>query len=229
MNPKDAAARKAVQYVQPNTLIGIGTGSTSAFAIRALGERVQREGLKIVAVPTSEQSRVLAEQLGIPLADLSEVGMLDLTFDGADEVDDDLNLIKGGGGALLREKIVASASRELVIIVDDSKVKPKLGSFPLPIAVVPFGHEATHRRLLEFTPNVNLRMDKADPSHPFVTDDHLYIYDMQMGQIDDPPALELAIRRIVGVAEVGLFIRMTSRLVIGYADGHTEEKMRDED
>ena len=225
MEPKDAAARKAVQYVQPNTIIGIGTGTTSAYAIRALGERVQREGLKIVAVPTSEQSRALAEQLGIPLADLSEVGTLDLTFDGADEVDADLNLIKGGGGALMREKIVASASRELVIIVDDSKVKPKLGAFPLPIAVVPFGHEATHRRLLEFTPNVALRMDKTDPSQPFITDDHLYIYDMQMGHIDDPPSLEIAIRRIVGVAEVGLFIKMTSRLVIGYADGHTEEKV----
>ena len=224
MEPKDAAARKAVQYVQPNTIIGIGTGTTSAYAIQALGQRVKQENLQITAVPTSEQSRVLAEQLNIPLADLSEVGTLDLTIDGADEVDADLNLIKGGGGALLREKIVASASRELIIIVDVGKVKPKLGSFPLPIAVVPFGHEATHRRLLEFTPNVALRMDKAAPSQPFVTDDHLYIYDMRLGQIDDPPALETALRRIVGVAEVGLFIHMTTRLVIGYADGHTEEK-----
>lgn len=224
MEPKDAAARRAVQYVQPNTIIGIGTGTTSAYAIQALGERVQREGLKIVAVPTSERSGILAAQLNIPLADLSEVGTLDLTFDGADEVDADLHLIKGGGGALLREKIVASASRELIIIVDDSKVKPKLGSFPLPIAVVPFGHEATHRRLLEHTPNVLLRMDKTNPSQPYITDDHLYIYDMQMGQIDDPPALETALRGIVGVAEVGLFIHMTSRLVIGYADGHTEER-----
>ena len=223
VEPKDAAARRAVEYVHSGMTIGIGTGTTSAYAIAALGERVQSEGLQIRAVPTSVRSREMAQELHIPLIDLSDVDGLDLTIDGADEVDAGLNLIKGGGGALLREKIVASASRQLIIICDPDKIKPLLGAHPLPVAVVPFGHEATRRRLLQFTPHVTLRPDASNPARPFVTDDQLYIYDLQMSPINDPPALEADLRRIVGVAEVGLFIHMAARVIVGHADGHIQE------
>ncbi len=223
MEPKEAAARRAVQSVQSGMTIGIGTGTTSAYAIQALGERVLREGLQIRAVPTSVRSREMAQSLNIPIISLSDVEGLDLTIDGADEVDASLNLIKGGGGALLREKIVASASRELIIICDPAKIKPLLGAHPLPVAVVPFGHETTRRRLLQFTPNVTLRLDASGPARPFVTDDQLYIYDLEMPPINDPPALEAALRRIVGVAEVGLFTHMAARVIVGYPDGHTQE------
>ena len=228
MDAKEVAARRAVQYVQSGMTLGIGTGSTSAYAITALGERVKREALQIRAVPTSVRSREMAEELSIPLVDLSDVGQLDVTIDGADEVDKDLNLIKGGGGALLREKIVASASRELIIICDDSKIKPFLGARPLPVAVVPFGHEATYRRLRQLTPNITLRMDATNPALPFVTDDQLHIFDLDMKQIEDVAGCEAAIRRIVGVVEVGLFTRMAARVIVGYADGHAEELLPQE-
>jgi ribose 5-phosphate isomerase A len=228
VDAKDVAARSAVQYVQSGMTMGIGTGSTSAYAITALGERIKRENLQIRAVPTSVGSREMAEALGIPLVDLSDVGHLDLTIDGADEVDRDLNLIKGGGGALVREKIVASASRELIIICDDSKIKSHLGTHPLPVAVVPYGYEATHRRLRQFTPDITLRMNAANPTQPFVTDDQLYIFDLDMKRIDDVAGCEADIRRIVGVVEVGLFTRMAARVIVGYADGHAEERRQEE-
>ncbi len=224
MDPKEVAARRAVQYIQSGMTIGIGTGSTSAFAISAIGERVRQEGLRLRAIPTSDHSREQAETLGIPLIGFEQATALDLTIDGADEVDADLHLIKGGGGALLREKIVARASAQLIIICDDSKMKAKLGGHALPVAVVPFGHEATCRRLHAFTESVTLRPDSQDPSRPFLTDDHLFIYDLQMAPILDPPALESDIRGIVGVVEVGLFTHMASRVVVGYEDGHIEER-----
>lgn len=229
MDAKEVAARRAVQYVQSGMTIGIGTGSTAAYAITALGERVHNEGLQIRAVPTSVASREMAEALGIPLVDLSAVGELDLTIDGADEVDQNLNLIKGGGGALLREKIVASASRELIIICDDSKLKPFLGAHPLPVAVVPFGCKVTHRRLSRLAADLTLRMNAANPKEPFVTDDQLYILDLDMERIEDVVQCEADIRRIVGVAEVGLFTHMAARVIVGYADGHVEEKGRQEE
>jgi ribose 5-phosphate isomerase A len=223
MVAKEVAARRAVSYVKDGMTLGIGTGTTSAYAIQAIGERIRQEGLKLRAVPTSMRSRDMALQLGIPLVDLSDQGIreLDLTIDGADEVDAKLCLIKGGGGALVREKIVASAGRELIIICDESKCKPVLGAFPLPIAVVPFGHEVTHRRLQEVTPEVLLRR-MADGS-PFITDDGLLIYDMHLHAIPDPGAMEQRLKRIVGVAEVGLFVGMATRVVVGYEDGHTVE------
>ncbi len=206
--------------------VGIGTGSTAAYAIAALGERVARERIHVRAVPTSVRSRELAEALHIPLVDLSEVGELDLTIDGADEVDPALHLIKGGGGALLREKIVANASRERIIICDDSKLKPFLGAHPLPVAVVPFGYEATHRGLRRFCEQAVLRTGER-PDEPFVTDDGCYIFDLHMGHILDPPLLEQHLKHLIGVVEVGLFIGMTTRLVVGFADGHTEEHTPD--
>jgi ribose 5-phosphate isomerase A len=226
MGAKEAAAQRAVMDVQDGMTIGIGTGSTSAFAIQALAERISREGLKIRAVPTSERSREMAQSLGIVLVDLSDekVGELDLMIDGADEVDERLNLIKGGGGALLREKIVAAASRELIIICDDSKCKRQLGAFPLPVAVVPFGYAATHRRLERLGAIAELR--SGSDGKPYVTDDSCFIYDLHMRQIPDPAGLEQQIRSIVGVVEVGLFVQMATRVIVGYSDGHVELRER---
>jgi len=225
LDAKAVAARKAVAYVQNGMILGLGSGSTAAHAIRFLGERIRKEGLEVRGVPTSGRSRRLAEELGIPLIDLVGVDAIDLTIDGADEVDPALHLIKGGGGALVREKIVACASRELIIICDDSKLKPALGAFPLPVAVVPFGWETTRRRLERFGGAITLRQ-AADSNAPFVTDDGFYILDLHLGRIEDVPALERQLKQVVGVVEVGLFVGLASRVVVGYTDGHTEERVR---
>ncbi|HLK61387.1 MAG TPA: ribose-5-phosphate isomerase RpiA [Chthonomonadaceae bacterium] len=223
MDAKEAAARRAVAYVQDGMTIGIGSGSTATFAIRAIGERVQNEGLKVRGVPTSSKSRSLAEAMSIPEFELSESLPIDLTIDGADEVDPSLHLIKGGGGALLREKLVASASKALLVICDESKLKPTLGAFPLPVAVVPFGWETTRRRLQRFGDTITLRR-VSENGDPFVSDDGLFILDLHLGKILDAAALEDNIKRTVGVVEVGLFVGLTSRVIVGYADGRTEER-----
>jgi len=223
VDAKEAAARRAVAYVQDGMTIGIGSGSTATFAIRAIGERVQNEGLKVRGVPTSSKSRSLAEAMSIPEFELSESLPIDLTIDGADEVDPSLHLIKGGGGALLREKLVASASKALLVICDESKLKPTLGAFPLPVAVVPFGWETTRRRLQRFGDTITLRR-VSENGDPFVSDDGLFILDLHLGKILDAAALEDNIKRTVGVVEVGLFVGLTSRVIVGYADGRTEER-----
>ncbi len=173
-------------------------------------------------VPSSERSRALAESLNIPIVALTDLREIDLTIDGADEVDPDFNLIKGGGGALLREKIVASASREVLIIVDASKIKPALGGFPLPVAILPFGVQATLRRLAAFGTAVTLRPDPKKPAQPFVTDDGLHIADVCLHPVTDPAPLERALKQIVGVAEVGLFIGLATQIIVGHADGRVE-------
>ncbi len=199
MTGKEAAARRAITYVQSGMTIGLGTGSTAVFAIQALSERIQEEGIQVTGVPTSSRSRELAQSLGIPLTDFSRIQTLDLTIDGADEVDAGLNLIKGGGGALLQEKIVAAASRRLLIICDESKVKPALGSFPLPVAVIPYGWQSTQAQLQRLCREARLRRDGTTDA-PYVTDDHLYILDLHTDPILDPPSLEQQLRDIPGVA-----------------------------
>ncbi len=223
VDAKEAAARKAITYVRDGMTLGLGTGSTAAWALRALGERVQNEGLQVRGVATSAHSQKLAMALGIPLMSLSEVEAIDLTIDGADEIDPFLNCIKGGGGALVREKLVAYASREFVVICDERKTKPALGTFPIPVAVVPFGWETTQRRLQRLTPNVTLRL--AADNAPYVTDDGLHILDLHMGLIADPADWERRLKMVAGVAEVGLFVGMAARVVIGFDDGHTEERL----
>jgi ribose 5-phosphate isomerase A len=223
MNAKAAAARRAVTYVQNGMILGLGTGSTAACAIEAIGERIRQEGLRVQGVPTSARSEELARQWNIPIRSLSGSLEIDLTIDGADEVDTALNLIKGGGGALVREKIVAVASRERLIIVDESKQTPVLGAFPLPVAVIPFGWESTQRQLQALCPDVRLRA--ASDGSPYRTDDGLYLLDLPMGRIEDPAALEAALKRMVGVVEVGLFVGLTTRLIVGYTDGRIEERV----
>lgn len=224
MDAKEVAARRAVADVQEGMTLGLGTGSTATHAIRLLGERIQREGLRIQGVPTSQRSKVQAEQLGIPLVDFSQVTSIDMTIDGADEIDPALHLIKGGGGALVQEKIVACATRELVVICDPTKIKPHLGGFPLPVAIIAFGWQATLRHLESFHYPVRLRTH-ADGSI-YRTDDGLYIADMECSVIADPVGLESELKSLVGVAEVGLFTGLAQRVIVGYEDGTTQIKER---
>jgi ribose 5-phosphate isomerase A len=221
---KQAAARTAARLVVPNSIVGLGTGSTATFFVEALAERVRNDGLVVRAVvPTSEGSRALAERHGLPIIALGPDTRPDLTVDGADEVQvADLALIKGGGGALVREKLVAVASRRFVVIADADKAVERLGVFPLPIAIVPFGAEATRARLEEVAgvPAV-LRTRSGDPRTPFVTDDGLYLLDVRFGAdaIGDAAQTENRLKTITGVVEVGLFVGVAHEVLLGQADG----------
>jgi ribose 5-phosphate isomerase A len=216
---KQLAAEAAAELVESGMTVGLGTGSTAVYAIRRLGTRVA-EGLAIRAVPTSTQSEKLAREVGIPLVDFGEVTGLDLTLDGADELDPALHLTKGGGGALFREKIVAAASRRLVIFADHSKRVERLGRFPLPVEVNPFGWQVAAARIAALCPNVTLRQAGDTP---FVTDNHGYILDCAFGEIPDPPALERQLRAITGVTETGLFIAMAEQAFVG--EGETVHRI----
>ena len=220
MNAKEAAARAAVGLVKDGMALGLGTGTTAAYAVEALGERIKNEGLKIRGISTSESTTRQAIAMGITLTDFSADPELDMTIDGADEVDGSGCLIKGGGGALLREKIVASASHEMVVICDSSKMKQTLGAHALPVAVIPFGIETTLHQLSKICGNLALR--RSGSGMPVITDDGLYLIDMQFTSIPSPSEMESRIRQVVGVVEVGLFVGIASRAVVGYDDGHTE-------
>lgn len=219
---KRAAAARAVEFVRSGTRLGLGTGSTAKHFVELIGERV-RAGLDIVAVPTSEATRVQAELCGIPLTTLDETPELDLTVDGADEIGPDLSLIKGGGGALLREKIVAAASARMIVIADASKWVDALGRFPLPIEVTPFGFSATLRAVdrvigaLQRTGPLALRQSKD--GHAFVTDGGHWIIDAALGRIDDPKAMAHALSGVPGVMEHGLFVDLAQMVIIGGPDG----------
>jgi ribose 5-phosphate isomerase A len=208
---KAAAAELAVAELRDGMIVGLGTGSTATLAVRAIGRRV-REGLRITGVATSEHTEALARELGIPLTTLAEDTVIDVTIDGADEVErGTLALIKGAGGALLREKIVASASRRLVIVIDPSKWVDRLGTrYPVPVEVVPFGWPTTAARLRRLGATPELRRDGG---RPFVTDGGHYILDCGFPGIPDPAALAQQLDGVVGVVEHGLFIGLTSRVV----------------
>ena len=219
---KRQAAARAVEQVQDGMKLGLGTGSTAKHFVELLGERV-RAGLKVIGVPTSEATRADAERCGVPLTTLDQVDRLDLTVDGADEIDANLELIKGGGGALLREKIVAAASDRMIVIADDTKWVKTLGRFPLPIEVIPFGLGAT-RRAIEtvFAENgVSGQMDvrKAKDGHAFVTDGGHWIVDAHLGAIADSPRLAAALNSIPGVVEHGLFIGLARTAVLAGPQG----------
>ena len=215
---KKIAAETAVAQVKDGMIVGLGTGSTAAYAIDALGKLVQN-GLHIIGIPTSEQTARQARALGIPLATLAEQTQVDLTIDGADEVEGgSLNLIKGRGGALLREKIVASASTRLVIIVDETKLVDRLGSrYAVPVEVVPFGWQVAARNLREVGATVSIR--RGDEGRLFVSDGGHYILDCAFGTIAAPASLEQKLNSIVGVVEHGLFLGMTSEVIVGGPDG----------
>jgi ribose 5-phosphate isomerase A len=230
LNTKKLAAEKALDYIREGMILGLGTGSTAYWAIQGIGERV-RKGLKVKAVATSLQSEALAREVGIPIFSLSDVDHIDLTIDGADEVDEKLNLIKGGGGALLREKIVAAATLYYIIIVDESKLVKHLGKFPLPVEVTPFGWEMTRARLEKLGCSTRLRtaadMAKGDAKKTagdafFLTDNDHYIIDCSFGSIADPALLHSQVNAITGVMDNGLFIGMANLVIVGNEDGSTK-------
>lgn len=219
---KREAAARALDYVRPGMRLGLGTGSTAAHFVDLLAEKV-KAGLDIVGVPTSEATRAQAERLGVPLTTLDEEAELDLTIDGADEVDPDLCLIKGGGGALLREKIVASASKEMIVVADDTKYVKRLGRFPLPIEVVDFGMGATiHAIKLALKASGcdgPIRLRHRPDGHVFVTDQGHLILDAGLGAIADARRLAQELSRVPGIMEHGLFVGLASRVILAGNEG----------
>jgi len=223
---KFVAAKRALDYVESGMRLGLGTGSAAAWMVRILGEMVRDEGLKIIGVPTSDRTADLARKVGVPIATLEQVKWLDLTIDGADEFDSNLNLIKGGGGALLQEKIVATASDHMVVISDISKEVETLGAFPLPVEVVSFGWETTKALIEEALVNTDVMGRGAslrlNQDRPFVTDEGHYILDLHLKRIAQPRKLSLILNQIPGVVENGLFIDICDTIVIGHGDGNVE-------
>jgi len=220
---KFVAAKRACDYVQTGMKVGLGTGSTAAWMVRCLGERVREEGLRIVGVPTSTRTAELARQVGVPITSLDDAKWLDLTIDGADEFDPQLALIKGGGAALLQEKIVATASDQMIVITDAAKEVASLGAFPLPVEVIPFGWQTTKALIEELlvgldvmNREVSLRMNG---DRPLITDENNYIVDLHLKRIGNPRQLALVLNQIPGVVENGLFIDICDIVVIGHADG----------
>ncbi len=223
---KRAAALRAAEMVEDGMKLGLGTGSTAAFLVRGLGERARDEGLRVVAVATSERTAALAREVGIEVVPLDGAGWLDLTIDGADEVDGQFRLIKGGGGALLREKIVAAASDRMAVIADEGKRVEHLGAFPLPVEVIPFGWQAT-QRIVERELGALDVWGRASAlrmagERPFVTDQGNHILDLALGRIGDPEGLAAVLNAVPGVVENGLFLGMCATLVVGREDGTAE-------
>lgn len=218
---KQEAARASLKFIQDGQIVGLGTGSTAAYFIQFLGERM-KAGLKIRGIPTSNHAEQLARRSGIPLVTLADVSYIDVDVDGADEFDPQLRLIKGGGGALLREKIVASAARKFVVVADASKQVATLGKFPLPVEVIPFAESVLTHRITDLGAKVALR--KASNGSPFRTDEGHHILDCSFGQIPDPPALARILNDMPGVVEHGLFINMASVVLIGKEEGVVELK-----
>ena len=216
---KQAAAQASMRFVHDGNIVGLGSGSTAAYAVRFLAERV-RDGLKIRGIPTSRETHELAASLGIPLVTLDDFQSIDVTIDGADEIDPQLQIIKGGGAAFLREKIVASASRQLVIIADSSKLVPVLGKAPLPVEVVPFAQALVAIEIEALGAAVNIRPDPA--GKPWTTDEGHHILDCHFDRISDAPALARSLEEIPGVVEHGLFIHMADVALVGKDAGVQE-------
>src|SRR5271156_3538639 len=212
---KEAAGRAAAKLVSDGDVVGLGTGATAYFAVIALGERV-KAGLKIIGIPTSIKTADLARSVGIPLTTLDEHPEIDITIDGADEVDPKLNLIKGGGGALTREKVVAFASKKMVVVADAGKVVPVLGKFPLPVEVIAFARTVVEKKIVALGGSPKLRT-KPDGS-PYLTDNGNQILDCSFGQIADPAALALALSAVPGIVEHGLFVGLAKMALVGRAD-----------
>lgn len=223
---KFVAARRAVDFIEDGMRVGLGTGSTAAWMVRCLGERVREEGLRITAVPTSTRTAELARSLGITVIDLDAAKWLDVTIDGADEFDAQLNLIKGGGGALLQEKIVATASDRMIVIADAAKEVTALGAFALPVEVVGFGWQTTKALIEETLVSMDVLGRQASlrmsGDQPFRTDEGNLIVDLALNRIGNPRQLALVLNQIPGVVENGLFIDICDMVIIGQGDGRVE-------
>lgn len=223
---KFVAARRAADFIEDGMRVGLGTGSTAAWLVRCIGEMVRDDGLKIKGVPTSTRTAELARDVGIEVISLDEARWLDLTIDGADEFDGDLNLIKGGGGALLQEKIVATASDRMIVIADIGKEVESLGAFPLPVEVIPFGWQTTQALIEETLVSMDVLGRQAslrmNGDIPFITDEGNHILDLHLNRIGNPRQLAMVLNQMPGVVENGLFIDICDTVVIGYGDGKVE-------
>ena len=223
---KHAAARRSVDFVETGMKLGLGTGSTAAWMVRALGERIRNEGLRVTGVATSSRTAELARQAGVPVTTLDEAKWLDLTIDGADEFDAHLNLIKGGGAALLQEKIVATASDRMIVIADAAKQVSHLGAFPLPVEIVPFGWQTTKALIEEMLAGLDvLNRDctlRMAQDTPLITDERNYIVDLHLRRIGNPRQLALALNQIPGVVENGLFLDICDTVILGHGDGRVD-------
>jgi ribose 5-phosphate isomerase A len=214
---KRAAAIKAADYVKDGMVVGLGTGSTAKHMVVALGEKV-KAGMKLCGVPTSQETAALAKQAGITLIDADNRWVIDVAIDGADQVDSNFNLIKGGGGALLKEKIVAASAKQFVVVVDYTKRVPTLGgSFPLPIEIIPFGWGSTAREIENLTKSRVVLRERNGA--PFKTEAGNLIVDVHLARIDEPRVLEAALHQIPGVVETGLFVGRTDVLIVGTPQG----------
>ena len=218
MDAKQRVGFKAAELIEDGMSVGLGTGSTAFWLVERLGVRVRDEGLRVRCVPTSRRTEEQARGLGIPLVPLGEAGELDIAIDGADEIGPDLALIKGGGGALLREKLVASAARRFVVIADASKRVDVLGRFPLPVEVVPFAWELTARRVAALT-RVEAQLRRDVGGEAYLTDNGNYILDCRCGRIPDPARTERELKALTGVVESGLFVGMADLAVVSTDDG----------
>ncbi|NNF24005.1 MAG: ribose-5-phosphate isomerase RpiA [Rhodobacteraceae bacterium] len=225
---KFVAAKRACEFVESGMRVGLGTGSTAAWLVRCLGEMVREDGLEIVGVPTSTRTAELARDVGIKVVSLDEAKWLDVTIDGTDEFDAELNLIKGGGGALLQEKIVATASDRMIVIADKTKQVETLGGFPLPVEVVPFGWQTTKALIEETLSSLEVLGDSSslrmNGDAAYVTDEGNYILDLHLGRIGNARQFGMVINQIPGVVENGLFIDICDVVVIGHGDGRVEVK-----
>ena len=223
---KFVAAKRAVEFVEDGMKVGLGTGSTAAWMVRCLGELIREDGLKITGVPTSSRTAELARKVGIKVISLDEAKWLDLTIDGTDEFDPELTLIKGGGGALLQEKIVATASDRMVVITDATKQVEQLGAFPLPVEIVPFGWQTTKALVEETLTGLDVLGQDAtlrlNGDAAYVTDEGNYIIDLHLHRIANPRQVSLVLNQIPGVVENGLFIDICDVVVIGHGDGRVE-------
>lgn len=225
---KFVAAKRACDYVESGMRVGLGTGSTAAWMVRCLGEMVREDGLRITGVPTSTRTAELARDVGVPITTLDDAKWLDVTIDGADEFDGELNLIKGGGGALLQEKIVATASDQMVVIADKTKQVETLGAYPLPVEIIPFGWQTTKALVEETFASLDVMGDtstlRMNGEAPFVTDEGNYILDLHLGRIGNARQFGIVINQLPGVVENGLFIDICDVVVIGHGDGRVEVK-----
>ena len=223
---KRAAAKRALRMVEDGMTLGLGTGSTAAWFVRLLADRVAAEGLRIEGVATSSATVRLCAEVGLPLTALGDAGPIDLTVDGADEFDPDLNLIKGGGAALLQEKIVAASSRRMVVVADGGKRVACLGAFPLPVEIVRFGWSVTKHAVEAVLTDMDVDARRVEPrmegDAPLVTDEGHHILDLHLGRIGDAPALAAALNAVPGVVESGLFIGMADTVIVGLEDGGVE-------
>ncbi|RLL46753.1 ribose 5-phosphate isomerase A [Oceanobacillus piezotolerans] len=218
---KKIAGEKAVEYIKDGMKVGLGSGSTVYWMIKRLGERIKQERIVVEGIPSSNKTAEWAKEFGVSLTDFSRVTELDITIDGADEVDGNLQLIKGGGGALFREKVIAQAAKQLLIIVDPSKLVKTLGAFPLPVEVLPFGWEIISKELKELGADCSLRKQNEDI---YITDNGNYILDCQFSEIKDPVKLHNELIHKVGVLETGLFIDMTKTVLVGGEELRVIEK-----